>query len=258
MLTGPVKYSSKIIKASALLSDTKMLLAQWDEQADVQANLDRMLRENLFGKASRSRIAAILAIFKQRYLQDPNLLAALVVLVKGRLPAESLDRILYFQALQSDALLHDAVVDLLAGLAARGQSEISIQEVRAWIGAQVSGGKTAQPWGAETIERVAQGILATLRDFDILQGSVKKHLVLPYLPVRAFAFIAYLLHRHERSGDRLVHDPSWRIFFLSPLAAERLFLEAHQEGLLSYHAAGRVIRIDFPAGTVQEYAHVLA
>lgn len=256
-MTGPVRYSSKIIKANALLPDTKMLLAQWDEQADVEANLDRMLRENLFGKASRSRIATILAIFKQRYLQDAELLAALVTLVKGRLPAESLDRILYFQTVQTDALLYDAVVDLLGGLAARGQSDISIQQVRAWVGEQISAGKTAQPWGSETIERVAQGILTTLRDFGILQGSIKKRLTSPYLPIRAFAFIAYLLHRHERSGDRLLHNSAWRVFFLTPQAVERSFLEAHQDGLLSYHAAGQVIRVDFPAATTQEYARVL-
>ncbi len=44
------RYASKIIKASALLSDTKMLLAHWDECADVLTNLDRMRQDNVFGK----------------------------------------------------------------------------------------------------------------------------------------------------------------------------------------------------------------
>lgn len=48
-------YSSKIIKAGALLADTKTLLAHCDTSASEQENLDRFRRENLFGKSSRSR-----------------------------------------------------------------------------------------------------------------------------------------------------------------------------------------------------------
>jgi len=260
MTLAPVttNYSSKIIKASALLSDTKMLLAHWDEGVDVATNLNRMRQDNVLGKASRSRVADILAIFRQRYLTDDEVLRALVVLAKGGMPAESLDRILYFQALRSDALLHDVVVDVLGGLVSRGQQDIFTPQVQDWVHRQVIEGKTERPWGEETTERVAQGAMATLRDFGVLQGAVNKRLAPVYLPVPAFAFIAYMLHQRERSGDRLLHDPEWRVFFLTPQAVERFFLEAHQERLLSYHAAGQVIRIEFPAPSLEEYARVLA
>lgn len=251
------RYASKIIKASALLSDTKMLLAHWDECADVLTNLDRMRQDNVFGKASRSRVADILAIFRQRYLTDDEVLRVLVVLAKGGMPAEALDRILYFQALRSDALLHDVVVEVIGGLISQGRHDVSTRQVQEWIHRQVVEGKTERPWGEETTERVAQGVMATLRDFGVLQGAVNKRFALAYLPVPAFAFIAYMLHRRERSGDRLLHDPEWRVFFLMPQAVERFFLEAHQDGLLSYHAAGQVIRIEFPASTLEEYARVL-
>ncbi len=58
------RYTSRIIKAGALLPDTKLLLKSWDEDVDVQANLDRVRQENLFGKASRSRIEDILLVFR--------------------------------------------------------------------------------------------------------------------------------------------------------------------------------------------------
>jgi len=257
LVTDTARYSSKIIKASALLGDTRMLLAHWDEQRDVAANLDRMRQDNILGKASRSRVADILTIFRQRYLRDDEVLRALTVLVKCGMPAEALNRILYFLAVQSDPLLHDAVVDVLAGVALRGQRDVSMRQVSAWVRQQVMEGHTERPWGPETTERVAQGVMATLRDFGVLQGAVNKHLAPSYLPSTSFAFIAYLLHRRERSGDRLLHDPEWRVFFLSPQAVERFFLEAHQDGLLSYHAAGQVIRIEFPAATLGDYARVL-
>src|SRR5438105_11326412 len=108
-------YTSKIIKAGALLADTKTMLAHWDEAYSVNKNLDRFRRENIFGKASRSRIEDILAIFRQRYLTSEAVTRSLVNLVQTNFPAEALDRILYFYAAQSDALLHDSITVVLSG-----------------------------------------------------------------------------------------------------------------------------------------------
>ncbi len=67
---GNKTYPSKIIKAGALLADTKTLLAYWDESASVAENLKRAQEENIFAKNSRSWIKQFLAIFRQRYLTD--------------------------------------------------------------------------------------------------------------------------------------------------------------------------------------------
>src|SRR5712691_13068713 len=98
-------YTSKIIKAGALLADTKTLLSHWDVGVSVQENVHRLRRENVFGKASRSRVEDVLAIFRQRYLTETPVTNALVVLVQHRLPAASLDRMLYFHAAKADRLL---------------------------------------------------------------------------------------------------------------------------------------------------------
>ena len=253
--SGP--YSSKIIKASALLPDTRLLLREWDDDADVAANLGRLHRENAFGKASRSRVEDILSIFRQRYLQDGMILRGLVTLAKGGMPTGSLDRVLYFLTLKADALLRDVVVEVLAPLLSRGHQDVPIGEVRRWIEDQVAQGRTERPWGRETVQRVAQGVMATLRDFGVLQGAVQKRLAPFSLPLPAFAFVAYLMYRATPSGDRLLHHPDWQPFFLSPTAVERLFIEAHQERLLEYYAAGRVVRLSFPARTPEEYARVV-
>ncbi len=251
------RYSSKIIKAGALLPDTKLLLESWDLDAGVEENLARVQRENLFGKASWSRVGDILRVFRQRYLNNPDLLRALVKLSRGRFPSESLDRILYFQSVQSDRLLHDLVIECLLPWSSRIEPEVRTWEVEDWISRHVDDGKTEGVWSPPVQRRVMQGLLSTLRDFGVLEGSAKKRIVPVYLPIDAFAFVALQLHLAGRAGDRLLHDPEWRLFFLSNQAVERFFLEAHQERLLLYQAAGRVVRIDFPARTLEEYTSVL-
>ncbi len=256
--SGEGRYSSRIIKAGALLPDTKLLLENWDEDVDVQANLDRVRQENLFGKASRSRIEDILLVFRRRYLKDPEVLKALVALARNRMPSESLDRVLYFQAARSDLLLHDLVTELLNDWSGRSDREIRPWEVQNWIEKQVASGKTERHWSTAVQRRVVQGLLSALRDFGILEGSVKKRLAYVYLPLDAFAFIAFQLRGEGRSGKALVHGPEWRLFLLPDGTVERFFLEAHQEGLLQYYAAGPVVRIDFPAQNLEEYTLVLS
>jgi hypothetical protein len=254
----PDRYSSKIIKAGALLSDTKTLLSHWDLAMTVQENLDRMRRENAFGKSSRSRVEDILAIFRQRYLVEPEVTRALVVLVEDRLAASSLDRILFFHAARADSLLHDVVTECLVPLQARGISDIDVIEIERLLARWVGEGKTSGAWSDGTINRIARGLLSTLRDFGVLQGAVRKRIAPSYVPITAFAYVMFYLKQHQPSGAKLIEHPDWRLFFLPREGVERLLFEAHQRGLLEYHAAGSVTRLSFPAQTLEEYAHALA
>lgn len=251
-------YSTRIIKAGALLADTKLLLENWNEDEDIEANLDRVRRENLLGKPSRSRADDILAIFKQRYLGDPDILAALVVLAQKGAAPETLDRLLYFQAARSDHLLHDIVTELLFEMSSRLDRRVRPAEIQRWISAKSASGTTEKPWSEAVQTRVARGLLSTLRDFGVLEGSVNKNLAYPYLPSEAFAFTALQLHLGGSSARELLEHPEWRLFLVPEGTVERLFLEAHRDGLLEYHAAGSVVRIDFPAENLPEYARVLA
>ena len=251
-------YTSKIIKASALLDDTKTLLSHWDTTASVPDNLGRIRRENVFAKASRSRVEDILAVFRQRYLVETDVVNALVVLVKKRFPSAGLDRVLYFHATRADALLHDAVTEILMPMQAQGVADIDPVAIQRVLAKWVDKGLTTTAWSENTTVRVAQGLLSTLRDFGVLQGAVNKRIAPAYMPVTAFAYIAFYLKQHQPSGAKLLEHPDWKLFFLSRDSVERFLFEANQHQLLEYHAAGTVSRLTFPADTLEEYANVLA
>jgi len=254
---GDKIYTSRIIKASALLADTKTLLAHWDDALSVQENLDRIRRENIFGKASRSRIEDILNIFRQRYLTSEAITSSLVTLVRENFITEGLDRILYFYAAQSDQLLHDIVTEVLAPFRLRGKVDVTVQDIQSAVLHWMNEGKTVGQWSDETVLRVTQGLLSTLRDFGVLEGILHKHLAPIYLPVEAFAYLAFYLKQQQPSGELLLLHPEWQLFFLTHHGVEQLFLEAHQRRLLEYHAAGSIIRITFPTTSIEEYAHAL-
>jgi len=250
-------YSSKIIKAGALLSDTKTLLSAWDPSLSVSENLRQIRCKNLLGKASRSRADEILAIFRQRYLAEETVARALSTLVKRKCDKNTLERILYFHAVRSDSLLHDVVIELLVPQWSRGAMDIDVQEIESALREWVQDGKTYGAWSNYTIRRVTRGVLATLRDFGVLQGAVKKRIAPAYLPIQAFSYIAFYLKQHQPSGIKLLDLNDWKLFFLAKEGVERFFLEAHQHGLLEYHVAGSVTRLTFPATSLEEYAYVI-
>lgn len=250
-------YSSKIIKAGALLPDTKALLNSWDMQLPVNENLQRVRRQNLLGKSSRSRAEDVLAIFRQRYVAEENVARALATILKHQCNGNTLDRILYFHAVRADALLRDVVIEFLLPQWSRGIMEIDVNEVESTLRNWLKEGKTSSPWGDYTIRRVTRGVLSTLRDFGVLQGAVNKRIAPAYLSVQAFAYIAFYLKQHQPSGAKLLDLVDWKLFFLPREGVERFFLEAHQHGLLEYHVAGSVTRLSFPAETLEEYANVL-
>ena len=250
-------YTSKIIKAGALLPDTRAFFAVWDPSLSPAENLTRIRTQNLLGKSSRSRVEDILAIFRQRYLGDPESANALAILVQGGLPAQILDRIFYFYATQSDRLLRDLVIDVLAPRQWMGQAELTTDEVQSFVCDLVLKGKTAGAWSEPTARWIAQGLLATLRDFGLLTGAAKKRLTPVYLPVEAFAYLAFILNRRVRSADQVLRSPEWQIFYLQSDLVERFLIEADQERLLRYSAAGRVVRLDFPADSLEDYARTL-
>ena len=251
-------YSSKIIKAGALIADTKTLLANWRPSEGVAENTARLRRENVFGKSSRSRVEDIVAIFRQRYLTEESVTKALVTLVRGKFPTAALERLLYFHSARADRLLYDAVTEILVPMQARGLVDIGVQDLQRPLAKWVEEGKTTGHWSEPTITRIAQGLLSALRDFGVLQGAINKKIAPSFLPTESFAYIVFYLKQHQPSGAKLIELPDWNLFFLPREGVERFLFEAHQRELLEYHVAGSAARLTFPAETLEEYANVLA
>jgi Putative inner membrane protein (DUF1819) len=251
-------YTSRIIKAGALIGDTKVLLSHWDVTVSTVENIKRMQHDNVFGKATRSRVKDILAIFRQRYLAEESVTRALVVLTQKKFPATALDRLLYFHSARADQLLHDAVTEILAPMRAKGLMDINVQNFESALAAWVDKAKTTGHWSAPTITRIAQGLLSALRDFGVLQGAVNKKIAPAYFPIKSFAYVVFYLKQHQPSGAKLIGLPDWNLFFLTREGVEQFLFEAHQRELLEYHVAGSVTRLTFPAETLEEYANVLA
>jgi hypothetical protein len=243
-------YTSTSKKAGALLEETKILFAYLHNHNEV--DVSNCWRENVLAKSSRSRSKYILEVLNKRYLQDREVGSAIANLVINNCPTEVLDKILYFHTARSDRLLYDVVITILYPMYESGLRDIRTAELASnlthW---------NSNTWSSTTVIRVSRGILATLRDFGVLTGKVHKRIAPVYLPIYAFAYIAFYLKQLQPSVHKLMELSDWQLFFLAPIGVEKLLFEAHQQGILEYHVAGSVTRLTFPVSTLPEYATFL-
>lgn len=250
-------YSSRLIKATALLSDTKALMGSWDLSKDSYQNLLNARQKNIFGNASRSRVEDILHIFKQRYFENPQIGNALVMLVQAGVSAKWIDPLLYYYSAQNDLTLRDIVLEVVNPRRQAGFSDIHLEHVLRKLRDWGAEGKTTTAWGEDTLLHVAQHALASLRDFGILEGSTQKYLTPIALAIEPFTFIAFDLLQKNGSGDRVLHSTEWGLFNFKPNDVEENFIEAHQQKLCEYFAAGAVIRLEFSFQNYSELANAL-
>ena len=251
-------FTSKILKAGALLPDIKTILSHWDLQQNIDKNLQRVIQQNLLGKKSRSRTTDVIKIFRQRYFYNESVAKTLAYLVKSKCDTKSLERIFFFHTLKADPLISEVVTEILLPQMLRGETEVNRITIQRVVMSWIEEGRTAGNWSESTVIKVTQGLLSTLRDFGILKGAVKKQIAPAYFPIQAFAYVAFCLKQKQPSGMEFIKLKDWKQFFLFAEGVERLLIEAHQMGLLEYHAAGTVTRLTFPASTLEEYAHVIA
>jgi hypothetical protein len=255
MPNDPAIYHTRILKGGALFDDMRLLARSWSEQA---ASEHASVSRALLGKKTLARSKDVFTyVFAPRFLHgDPPDAWRIVRYLEDRdAEVENLRPVYYWVTVRSDRLLYDYATKELVHATRIGRGSVRIEETATWIRNQLV--FTGQEWSPTVILKVGRGLLATLRDFRILEGAVRKRVAPVHLAIESFCYIAFCLWQLGASGAALVDHADWGLFLLTPALVERLLLEAHQHGFLGFHSAGRIHRIDFPATNHEEYADVL-
>jgi len=250
-------YTTRLQKGGALIADMRQVLLQWD---GAPGCAERIIRTNALSAPSRSRaLDVVTRTFIPRFVQSnpPDLWRPVRLFEQAGWSQAALLPIHYYAAAVAEPLLWDFAVEVLAEKHAKGHQEVSVSDVLRFLDRSQDSRFPGRRWSKEVSIRVARGLLASLRDFGVLAGAVKKRLSPLYLPPETFAFIARLRYELGIRGHSALQDTCWRLFFLGETAVERFFLETHQRKLLTYLAAGTVIRIEFPGASLEDYAREL-
>lgn len=245
--------TSRIVKGGALLEDTRRLVDVWDLTQPPKDNLERVLAQNLLGKRSRIRLREILdLVLRPRFVDPgPDVIACLKLL--RDMPA-AFREACYYEAARQDPLIACFAEEAVFLRHLDRRVGISVREADGWLADQSGPDR----WGDYVRRRVAQGLLATLRDFGILEGAVRKRLAPPHLSVAGFAYAAYREQQRGSSARALVRSTMWRRWLLHEAEVQSLFGAAQQQGILRYAQAGSVVRIDWRVRSLEDLARAAA
>jgi hypothetical protein len=247
-------YTTRLQKGGALLEDMRELVRVWSDVLP-ESQRDQILRSNLLNKRTRARLADVYRrAFIPRFVHGPVPEAWKLVrpLEDCQAPIQTVRPVYYWITAKSEPLIADFCRQFMLPRLAIVRAGIGTNEVLNWLATKRC------PWSRPVATRVARGLLAALRDFGILEGGAQKRLANVLLPVPAFAYLARCLRQTGAVSHSLLNHPDWQLFLLHADEVERLFLLAHQERLLEYHAAGSTVSISFPTESLEEYAHVVA
>jgi hypothetical protein len=251
-------YTTRLQKGGALLDDMRLLVRTWKE-GSMNKQYNEGVSSNVLGKQSRARMAdTYRRSFIPRFIKGnpPQAWRMIRPLEDRDMPAEVVRPLYYWITARSEPLLYDFASEVLIKRANSADRSIRIDETVSWIRTKLA--QYHKAWSTTVTLKVARGLLAALRDFHILEGASNKRIAPIYLPIETFAYLAFSINLEGPSGESLVHHPDWQLFLMTPQAVEQLFLEAHQAHLVSYHAAGQIVRIEFPTTTLEEMANVVA
>jgi Putative inner membrane protein (DUF1819) len=251
---SPWIYTTRLQKGGALFDDMRQLVRTWSD-APVGTQRDSGVRGNILNKHTRTRLADVYRrAYLPRFVDGPirNAWKLVRPLEDVGAPTYILRPVYYWITTKAEPMLGDFCSEFILPQQAIVRAGIGTEEVVSWLE------KKGCPWSKTVAAKVARGLLATLRDFGVLEGRAQKRLAGFVLPVPAFAYLALCLRRNGAVSHSLLAHHDWQLFLLRPNDVEHLFLLAHQDRLLEYHAAGSAVSIHFPTDSLEEYAHVVA
>jgi hypothetical protein len=248
--------NSRLQKGGALLGDMRRLVGVWPPELrgeDISSFVMKALAKPSLARARETYIR----VFRPRFLEGdpPQAWRQARVLEDAGVNPETARAFYLWITARAERLVYEYVTNELMEARATSDQRIDVEDAMRWLRSRLQA--TGKEWSPTVTRKVARGLLASLRDFGILQGVVVKTIAPPHCPPDAFALIAFVLHSLGTSGQALLDHRDWRLFLFNGRDVERAFLECHQRGWLNFQAAGAICRIDFPKDTLKEYARVV-
>jgi hypothetical protein len=246
-------FTARIIKGGALLADSLRFLEAWNPDLGPQENLARFAASRVLAK-TQIRQKAVLDILRRRFLDShTGVVGALRRLMHDPV---AFREACYYEATRTDELLAAFAEGPLFLWYQAGRREVSLDDVSRWLATDAR----VPRWNMQTRLRVAQGLLATLRDFGILRGATRgrrKQIAPPHLSIRGFIYVALRERGRSKSDRALFKSSVWRCYLLSMEEVRRLFREADRLGYLRFAEAGSMVRVDWLIKDLQEISDVV-
>jgi hypothetical protein len=251
-LSDRTRPSSFLATKGLFPEQTYRALQQWDLSVSLEENVRVLRTKNTVGGPSLGWLKDFGKIVLRRF-GPGGPPVELVDLAKSGCDLSLWKPLLLWHGAETDALLRSFLIDWLADQHQRGIIRVTKEAAEQFLRLHLNAADQ-EPWSDSNIEQSSSGLLRTASVFGLLTDGRTRTFAGYHLPEPSFMYIAHLLaHRYQSSG-RVVADPGWRLFLLSPAQVEAELLRLHQLHRLEFYRAGTIVDLRLPYDTEQEFA----
>ncbi len=227
-------------------------LQKWDLSVSVEENVRVLRTTNTVGGPSLGWLKDFGKIVLRRFPADGPP-AAIVELAQQDCDLAVWKPLLLWHCAEADSLLRSFLADWLFEQHQRGVVRVTREAVEEFVRLHLAA-LDQEPWSATNVEQSSSGLLRTAAVFGLLTDGRTRSVTGYHLPEPSFMYFAHLLMHRYASSARVVADPGWRLFMMSPTVVEGELLRLHQVHRLQFHRAGTMVELHLPCSSEREFA----
>jgi hypothetical protein len=224
----------------------RLLLDAAHEPLASRAYCARVLEENCLARASEAARKKLWPELKSRYLLDRERPLFAAFWKEWRRCQSEAERGLtvYILLALNDRLVADLGMEWLFGYLRRAPAELRTEDVRCFMEHAGRTHPEVESWTKHTRAAVAQKYLASIRDFGLARGRVKKVTVGPALYGAPFRLLIRALQLVGMRPQDLLQAPVFRLLALDERSVIDALGELNRLGELRFRMQGDVIELD--------------
>jgi len=245
-LDSGASYSSRLSARSALYTEFHQLLDAEDHALSSAEYRWRVVDDNRLAKPSMAARAKLWKELKARYrldAEDPLFAAFWAEWQRCTSEAErSLTAYVFFAL--NDRLVADLGTNWLYPLLRRAPADVRLADVVAFIERAFRAHPEARAWSEETRLAVAQKYTASIRDFGLARGTVRKTSIRPALYGAPVRLLVRALRLAGVAPFDIVQAPAFKLLCLDTTEVIDALGEMNRVGALRFRMQGDVVELD--------------
>jgi hypothetical protein len=239
-------YTSRLSARSALFTELHQLL-DGELKALPSSEYRRLVvGENRLAKPSKTARVKLWKELKARYrldAGDPLFEAFWVEWTRcNSEPERSLTAYVFFAL--NDRLVTDLGIELLYPLLRRAPAELRLADVLAFVERAYRAHPEARAWSDETRLAVAQKYTASIRDFGLARGTIRKTSIRPALYGAPVRLVVRMLRLAGVAPLDIVKSQAFKLLCLDTTEVIDALGEMSRIGALQFRMQGDVVELD--------------
>ncbi len=239
-------YTSRLSARSALYTDLCLLL---DAAGGAMQSEDfrwMVIEQNCLARSSESARRKMWKELKTRYILDASNPLFSAFWLEWQRCASEPERGLtaYCLLALNDRLVADLGLDFLFSRLRRAPAELRVTDVHGFIKAAATIHPEVTAWSETTLHRVCQHYCASVRDFGLAKGKVRKTTVRPALYGSTTRLLVRSLRLAGARDHEIPHAPIFKLLGLEGAEVIDALGELNRQGAFRFRMQGDVVELD--------------